>query len=252
MAALDKRKNTYLKNRGWRVLRFFRMLDSQGCGVLFAADTVGDEAMLDSKTRSLIRDAFKSGGLQVRSVQGDTVEWSSVADVLQHHTTHKRAYKVSCGVLKVVATEDHSLFLWLNGELVETCTSSLSVGDPLAVVFEGCVVSSPITSIEEADPLSVSYDLSVPGPENFILSNGIVAHNSYSIGGVSLDIEKSGKYQSAYDSKKQSWDEQLERAKATVKIVKGLQQPKFGVGIRSAFGPYTGKGVLTPRKFVGF
>ena len=29
-------------------------------------------------------------------------------------------------------------------------------------------------------------------------------------------------------------------------------QPKYGIGIRSAFGPYTGRGSLTPRKFVGF
>ena len=48
------------------------------------------------------------------------------------------------------------------------------------------------------------------------------------------------------------FDKQLERAKGTVKIVRGLQQPRFGIGIRSSFGPFTGKGVLTPQKFVGF
>jgi len=74
----------------------------------------------------------------------------------------------------------------------------------------------------------------------------------YSIGGVSLTIERSSKYESAYNAMKDSFDTQLERAKATVKHIRGLQQPKYGIGIRSAFGPYTGRGSLTPRKFVGF
>lgn len=96
------------------------------------------------------------------------------------------------------------------------------------------------------------YDLSVPGPQNFVLTNGILAHNSYSIGGVSLDIEKSGKYESAYNVVKDSWESQLERAKQTVKSIKGLKQSRYGVGIRSAFGPAAGRGQLTPQKFVGF
>ena len=96
------------------------------------------------------------------------------------------------------------------------------------------------------------YDLCVPGPENFVLSNGIVAHNSYSIGGVSLDIDKSSKYESLKQGAEDQFDKQLEKAKETVKIIKGLQQPKFGTGIRSSFGPYTSKGVLSPRKFMGF
>jgi hypothetical protein len=87
----------------------------------------------------------------------------------------------------------------------------------------------------------------------FALSlNWVADEFDYSIGGVSLNLEKSSKYQSLYDTLKSSWDQQLENAKATVKITKGLQQPRYGVGIRSSFGPYTGSGVLTPRKFVGF
>lgn len=85
-----------------------------------------------------------------------------------------------------------------------------------------------------------------------VILNWIADEFDYSIGGVSLTIEKSSKYESAYQAIKDNWTEQLERAKQTVKIVKGLQQPKFGIGIRSAFGPFTGSGVLTPRKFVGF
>jgi len=85
-----------------------------------------------------------------------------------------------------------------------------------------------------------------------LMVNWIADEFDYNIGGVSLTIEKSSKYESAYQAMKDQFDTQLERAKQTVKSVKGLQQPRFGVGIRSAFGPYAGRGVLTPRKFVGF
>lgn len=82
--------------------------------------------------------------------------------------------------------------------------------------------------------------------------NWIADEFDYSIGGVSLSIEKSSKYESAYQAMKDQFDTQLERAKQTVKIVKGLQQPRFGIGIRSSFGPYVGAGVLSPQKFIGF
>jgi len=85
-----------------------------------------------------------------------------------------------------------------------------------------------------------------------LMINWIADEFDYSIGGVSLTIEKSSKYESAYQALNDQFDKQLERAKQTIKVVKGLQQPRYGVGIRSAFGPYTGRGVLTPRKFVGF
>jgi len=85
-----------------------------------------------------------------------------------------------------------------------------------------------------------------------LMVNWIADEFSYSIGGVSLDIDKSSKYESAYQAIKDQFDSQLERAKLTVKYVKGLQQPRFGIGIRSSFGPYVGAGVLSPRKFVGF
>ena len=85
-----------------------------------------------------------------------------------------------------------------------------------------------------------------------LMINWIADEFDYNIGGVSLTIEKSSKYESAYGAMRDSFDTQLERAKQTVKSIRGLKQPRFGVGIRSAFGPYTGSGVLTPRKFIGF
>ncbi len=85
-----------------------------------------------------------------------------------------------------------------------------------------------------------------------LMSNWIADEFEYSIGGVSLSIDKSSKYESAFQTVKDQFDSQLERAKQTVKIIGGLQQPRFGIGIRSSFGPYVGAGVLSPQKFIGF
>jgi hypothetical protein len=85
-----------------------------------------------------------------------------------------------------------------------------------------------------------------------LMINWISDEFDYSIGGVSLSLEKSGKYESAANNYKDLFQSQLEQAKATVKIIKGLQQPRYGVGIRSAFGPFAGRGQLTPQKFIGY
>lgn len=208
--------------------------------------------MLDSSIKDQIRTAFKNGTLQVRSARQDgTVEWRPISNTMKHATRHKKAFRVSCVGASVVATEDHSLFTF-SGDLEVVQTSKLNPGVLLAVASEGHITGRVVSEVVEVNPLIESYDISVPGLENFILSNGIVAHNSYSIGGVSLDVDKASKYESAASAQSEQFDKQLENAKKTVKIVKGLQQPRFGTGIRSAFGPYTGAGVLSPRKFVGF
>lgn len=85
-----------------------------------------------------------------------------------------------------------------------------------------------------------------------LMTNWISEEFDYSIGGVSLNLEKSAKYESAYQTIKDTFTGQLEQAKATVKYIRGLQQPRFGIGIRSSFGPSVGAGVLTPRQFIGF
>lgn len=208
--------------------------------------------MLSSETKQEIRQAFVSGQLQVESIDRNQPVWRTLADVLQHHTAHKKAFKVATvGGCEVVVTEDHSLFLVQEGELHEILTRNLEVGSPLAVVTDGSLMADAVISLEGVNSLELSYDLSVPGPENFVLSNGVVAHNSYSIGGISLDIDKASKYEAAMQSAADQFDKQLEKAKLTVKVVRGLQQPKYGTGIRSSFGPHTGRGVLSPRKFVG-
>jgi len=84
-----------------------------------------------------------------------------------------------------------------------------------------------------------------------IALNWVVDEFDYSIGGVSLSIEKSSKYQSMASDIQARFDADVTAAKETVKIFMGLKQSKFGVGIRSSFGPSVGRGALTPRRFLG-
>ncbi len=81
--------------------------------------------------------------------------------------------------------------------------------------------------------------------------NWVVDEFDYSIGGVSLSIEKSSKYQSMSSDVQARFESDVEKAKETVKIFMGLKQSKFGMGIRSSFGPSVGRGALTPRRFLG-
>ena len=80
--------------------------------------------------------------------------------------------------------------------------------------------------------------------------NWVVNEFDYSIGGISLNLERSSKYMDLKRNAEEQWDKLTEAKSRTVKYVRGLQQPRFGRGVRSAFGPYVGKGVLSPRNFV--
>jgi hypothetical protein len=85
----------------------------------------------------------------------------------------------------------------------------------------------------------------------FALSaNWIADEFSYSIGGISLDIDKSSKYESLKSNVEGQWAKLVEQKMITTKYIMGLQQPRFGIGVRSAFGPYTSRSVLSPRSFM--
>lgn len=72
----------------------------------------------------------------------------------------------------------------------------------------------------------------------------------YSIGGISLSIEKSSKYMDLKRNAEEQWDKLTEAKARTTKYVRGLSQPRFGRGVRSAFGPHVGAGILSPRNFI--
>lgn len=81
--------------------------------------------------------------------------------------------------------------------------------------------------------------------------NWVAEEFEYSIGGVSLSIQKSSSYQGLANDLQARFTDDVTAAKETVKIIRGLKQSRFGIGIRSSFGPSVGRGALTPRRFLG-
>jgi len=81
-------------------------------------------------------------------------------------------------------------------------------------------------------------------------ANWIVDEFDYSIGGISLSLDRSSKYEGLKSSAESMWQQSVEAKTRTTKFMRGLSQPKYGVGIRSAFGPHVGRGVLSPRNFI--
>jgi len=140
-------------------------------------------------------------------------------------------------------------FVWEDDELVEYLESSKDM----------IALAPPLTPFGDLDSMCSQYSawktLLITGGMFWALQalriNWIQEEFSYSIGGVSLDLDRSSKYESAASSMSEQFDKMLEKAKATVNVVRGLQQPRYGMGIRSAFGPYSGRGVLSPRRFLG-
>ena len=83
-----------------------------------------------------------------------------------------------------------------------------------------------------------------------LATNWVQDEFDYSIGGVSLSIEKSSKFESLKQNAESQFDKATEAKARTVKYIRGLQQPRFGIGVRSSFGPNVGRGVLSPRSFM--
>jgi len=207
---------------------------------------------LSQSDRQAIRDAFFAGELKVEAAHhSGLVQKHTVTDVMRHEVPHKKAFEVELeGGRTVTATEDHSLYWYEGGWFGEVYTGQLKKGMTLAVVIDGKVKPAKVVSNKEVPSQQFMYDLCVPGPQNFTLSNGILAHNSYSIGGISLDINKSSSYQGLKSDAEASFDKAAAAKQLTVKIIRGLSQPRFGMGVRSSFGPYVSKGSTGPRSFV--
>jgi hypothetical protein len=217
-------------------------------------NTCFDVIDVANETSVAIKHAFINGGLSVNSVNNDGgVVKAPIENVLRHHTEHKRAFKVVCADgSDVTVTEDHSLFTMNGSKLVSIETKNIEIGSDIVIVNNEKIIKlTKVIGVNEVDSLKVSYDLSIPIYERFTLSNGILAHNSYSIGGVNLDIDKSSKYQSMAGDAQTRFTEMVTAAKGSVLIARGLKQSRYGVGIRSSFGPSVGRGALTPARFLG-
>jgi len=208
---------------------------------------------MDTKTKQLIKQDFLNGQLLTQSSNPNTgaVSWSIVEDVHQHSSAHKECVEVILvDHRKATFTTDHSLFFKKGNGLVSIEAGQISPGDLIATILNDTLVFIEVDVVQPVISENFTYDLAVPGDQNFTLTNGILAHNSYSIGGISLDISKASQYESLKQSAESQFQQATDTKQQTVKIIRGLRQNKYGVGIKSAFGPHSSKGVLSPRKFV--
>ncbi|OPZ93149.1 MAG: hypothetical protein BWY72_02471 [Bacteroidetes bacterium ADurb.Bin416] len=209
--------------------------------------------MLDEATRLEILEAYKHGHLKAETVDPSTgaVSLQVVTDVLKHHTPHKDMVRVTMvDGRDVTCTVDHSLFRMVGDGVSPTLAGDLHPGSFIAIVEGGVAKGVEVASLVHLPPDEFTYDLSVPGPENFVLANGVLAHNTYSIGGISLDLERSSKYEQLRQSAESQVEKAGEAKLATTKFTRGLQQSRYGMGVRSAFGPAVGRGVTSPRNFL--
>lgn len=230
-----------------------RILLSDGQEVDISIEDLYGILYEDENLKDKIRKDFQEGKLRVRSStpKGEVRE-SVVSDVVRHHTPHKKILQVSLvDGRQVSCTEDHSLFLQKEGKPREAEARDIEKGSLLSVRKGGEIIGVEVSSVLYLGRREYTYDLSVPGDQNFVLSNDILAHNSYNIGGISLDIDKSSKYESIKQNAEQQFEKLLEQKTRTTKLIRGLRQPRFGIGVRSAFGPHVSRGVLSPRNFVG-
>lgn len=140
--------------------------------------------------------------------------------------------------------------IWLEDELYEYLLRSMDM-------IAAAPPRTGFTSVDNMYQFRPEWrTLLITGAMMFALQavriNWISEEFSYSIGGVSLDLDKSSKYEAAQQTVADQFSNMLEKAKLTVKLIAGLKQNRYGVGVRSSFGPNVGNGVLTPGKFIGF
>lgn len=204
-----------------------------------------------SQDSDSFKESFFKGTLKVRSMvnKGSEPEWVPLQDILRHHTPHKNMYRITTELGSVTVTEDHSLFHGISKEPIradELEEGSLIIGLP-GYKFEPI----KILKVELVERQEYTYDVSVPDAENAVLDSGILVHNSYSISGVSLEIDKSSKYQALKDEYIAEYDKLVDLNKQSIKLIVGLRQAKYSVGITSALGPLSRPGVQSRRNLLG-
>lgn len=75
---------------------------------------------------------------------------------------------------------------------------------------------------------------------------------SYSLNGISLDIQRSDKYQSAASSMQDTVNTQLEAAKRRIHLILGLRQSKYTMGYGAALGPWNSSKMSVKKWVLGF
>jgi hypothetical protein len=136
-------------------------------------------------------------------------------------------------------------FIWTDEELYEYLLMAVDAVNMAPPIEQHTLTSLPNFLQTIVTVKAASLALSA------LSINWIHDEFDYSIGGVSLQIDKSSKYQGMSDKFEQEYQTSVERYKDFgVKIVKGIQQPKYGIGVSAALGPFSSQGVQNRRNFI--
>lgn len=138
--------------------------------------------------------------------------------------------------------------VWEDEELIEYLNCSLDLINMYPP--ETCIPSLDKLVSTKRSWRTLLLEAAIFQAARAVTFNWIVDEFDYSIGGISLSINKASAYQSMMENAQSQFDKFVEAAKATVKITMGLRQSRFGFGVRSAFGPAVRPGVSTPKNFV--
>ena len=118
------------------------------------------------------------------------IAWGRVNEVIRHNGSNSKLYRVKLDDgNSVIVTEDHSLYVYKDGEITYILTTELKVGDyvitakseDIAFKSDSTEVKASTSRVLEIEPLKYEYDyvydISVDETENFLVNN-IVIHNS--------------------------------------------------------------------------
>lgn len=207
-----------------------------------------------NRIKEKIKSSFRKGKLEIKSSSKEgEVTYERISNVMRHHVPFKRAFEVITeSGKKVSSTEDHSLFEIRADILKEVEPKNLNTGNKIVTIQDQTLIEEAIRVIREVSPYEFMFDLSIPDNENFMLANGILVHNSYSISAVSLDIDKSAKYESLKNNAEGMFNLMVLEYKKSIHITRGLQQPRYGIGLSVHLGPFNKSGIVSPRNYASF
>lgn len=141
-------------------------------------------------------------------------------------------------------------YIWEDAELYEYLQSALDYFNMFPPETEDLSSLNTMIEKKKAWASAVLYG-SVSIAAMALMANWVVNGVSYSIGGISLDLNKSSEYQSLKDAADQMFDKATTAKQQTVFIIRGLKQPRFAAGV-STVGPNVGRGItMHPRNFMG-
>ena len=140
-------------------------------------------------------------------------------------------------------------YIWEDAELLEYIERALDTWNMMPPETEALSTVDKLVQLKPAWRTPILWGAIIHAA-TALVANWTADEFDYSIGGISLSIEKSSKYDSLRQAAETQFDKATEAKVRTTKFMRGLRQPRFGIGVRSAFGPFVGRGVLSPRNFV--